>query len=245
MTGLWHHARTYPLAGAVVSLGAPSGFLLLRSFLEGRAPSPGWIQQEIASQPVPYAYMAISSLIVFTLLGHLIGRKEDALQAASATDPLTGLWNRRHLRARLHEELARASREGNPLALLLLDLDGLKGINDRNGHAAGDDALRRVAGCLRATCRAADITARHGGDEFAVIAPGTDAPHAMDLAERILTAVRHCDPKSRISVSIGVADLERAPSRSIDALYDAADRALYEAKDAGRDQARLAPLRRA
>jgi diguanylate cyclase (GGDEF)-like protein len=126
------------------------------------------------------------------------------------------------------------------LALLMIDLDRLKTINDRSGHSAGDKALRRVASALRRTCRATDVAARYGGDEFIVLAPGATAAQAMELAERIRVAARRSDPVSPISVSIGITDLTRAPDHTAEALRDSADRALYEAKSAGRDRATLA-----
>jgi diguanylate cyclase (GGDEF)-like protein len=126
------------------------------------------------------------------------------------------------------------------VALLLFDLDVLPTINDRRGHAAGDVALRKVAECLASTCRASDITARYGGDEFIVLLPETRAREAVEMAERIRSAVRACLPGSPISVSIGAADLASASAASPDALCEAADHALYEAKAKGRNRVVLA-----
>jgi diguanylate cyclase (GGDEF)-like protein len=235
--------RSYPLLGALLALGSPVGYLLLRILITGRAFSSSVIREEIASDPLTFAYLLSSALLAFVLLGWLLGRKEDALLAASATDPLTGLWNRRHLDARLTEEVGRAAHYGGSLAFLIIDLDKLKVINDRGGHKAGDLALRRVARCLRQTCRSTDIPARYGGDEFVVLAPDSDAAQALELAERIRAAVRRDDPSDPISVSIGVSDLERAGAFTEDALRDSADRALYEAKATGRDRVSLAPPR--
>lgn len=238
----WPYRLSYPLLGSLFAIGSPAGFLILRALLGYVDFSSSAVREEIASQPLAYAYLISSALLAFGVLGWVLGRKEDALKAASATDPLTGLWNRRHLRARLTQEVRRASRYGNPLALLLIDLDRLKTINDKSGHNAGDSALRRVAGCLRRTCRASDIPSRYGGDEFIVVVPDAGAAQALELAERILEAVRADDPASPITVSIGVSDLERAGAISAEALCDSADRALYAAKAAGRDQAALADL---
>src|SRR4029078_8568358 len=108
----------------------------------------------------------------------------DQLELSSATDPLTDLPNRRYFSSRLRQELFRASRYGVPVTLLLLDLDGLKQINDHYGHSAGDRALCAVADCLKRTCRATDVPVRCGGDEFAVLVPETFAEDALDLAKR-------------------------------------------------------------
>jgi len=238
----WPFRLSYPLFGSLLAIGSPAGFLLLRWLLGHLDFSSAAVREEIASQPLLYGYLFGSALLAFGVLGWVLGRKEDALKAASATDALTGLWNRRHLHARLSQEVRRASRYGNPLALLLVDLDRLKSINDSSGHNAGDIALRRVAGCLRRTCRASDIPARYGGDEFIVVVPGAGAEQALELAERILEAVRKDDQASPITVSIGVSDLERAGALSAEALRDSADRALYAAKAGGRDRAVLAEL---
>jgi diguanylate cyclase (GGDEF)-like protein len=236
----WPYRLSYPLLGAALALGSPAGLLLLRAVLGHLDFTAPAIREEIASQPLIYGYLMGSALLVFGLLGWVLGRKEDALKTASATDPLTGLWNRRHLHARLTQEVRRATRYRTPLSLLLVDLDRLKSINDHNGHNAGDIALRRVARCLERTCRSTDIPARYGGDEFIVLVPGSDAPRALELAERILDAVRKGDPASPITVSIGVSDLAIAGVVSAEALRDSADRALYAAKAEGRDRAVIA-----
>ncbi len=153
------------------------------------------------------------------------------------TDPLTGLYNRRHMEDRLLEEIARAARHRQPVALLLIDLDGLKEINDRHGHASGDIALRAVADSLRKGCRISDVAARFGGDEFAVLAPLTAAPEAMKVAERIRTALKERSPAAPLSVSIGVTDNKDGSVTQPQKLYATADKALYTAKEGGRDRA--------
>src|SRR6185503_6605263 len=134
------------------------------------------------------------------------------------------------------EELLRADRYGTPLALLIVDVDHLKQVNDRAGHTAGDRALAAVADAMRRSCRATDLPARVGGDELAVLASSTTAAEAVTLAERIRASL----PPS-LSVSIGVADLDGAAAETVEALYIAADQALYRAKTAGRDQVAIAP----
>src|SRR3990172_532126 len=115
----------------------------------------------------------------------MIGSNEDQLQRISSTDPLTGLANRRLLDKRLREELARVDRDNHPLALMLLDLDGLKTVNDRRGHEGGDHATRAGARPLQKPCRSTDLAGRLGGDEFAILAPNITELEARTLAERI------------------------------------------------------------
>jgi diguanylate cyclase (GGDEF)-like protein len=143
----------------------------------------------------------------------------------------------------LHGELNRARRYQTPVAFLLIDVDGLKAINDEGGHDAGDAAIRAVASAVHGVCRNTDVAGRWGGDEFALIAPGCTARQAMHLAERIREDVRSKQRtgKHALSVSIGVTDDRLARDRSAGALYASADRALYEAKAAGRDRVVLPP----
>jgi diguanylate cyclase (GGDEF)-like protein len=188
----------------------------------------------------------------------VVGRKEDLLEALSVTDPLTGLANRRRLLAAFTDELNRSARYGTPLALLVIDLDRLKEINDRRGHAQGDRALQLVAEGLRRSCRATDLAARTGGDEFLVLAVNTTASEALALAHRVCATVRRlgvtaaerektqpaaASSSAAVTVSIGVADLDDVTLPTFVALHAAADAALYAAKTAGRDRALAAPPR--
>lgn len=185
-------------------------------------------------------------------------RQSDALRQMAFIDGLTGVFNRRHFDERLQQEWQRALRNGTPLALMLIDLDCFKRYNDRYGHPAGDDCLRRVALALQAGLqRPADLLARYGGEEFACILPETEAVGALALAHRLCQRVQalgieHLDaPDGRhASVSIGVAGRPGAagaeqgspggPGKADDGpatLLVRADRQLYRAKDAGRGQA--------
>ncbi len=244
--GRWPRSRAYPLAGALLAAGAPCGFLVLRAVLDGSFPTPRWVLNELSGQPWTYGYLAVSTTIVFVILGRILGKKDDLLQATSTTDSLTGLANRRHFDARLREEIARSERHGSPLSLLLVDVDGLKGINDKGGHEAGDVALSTVGTCLSQTCRRTDLAARIGGDEFAVLSPLTNAAEAYELANRIRAALsaRRAGKELAPTVSIGVADLEDAASIHAADLYAAADAALYRAKSSGRDRAITAKIAR-
>lgn len=240
MKAAWSRQWGYPVLGVLLAGATTLGLVLVEALVQQRAPSPAFILEQIAAQPVVYTYTSASMLLLLTFLGWLLGRREDRLQAGSLTDPLTGLWNRRLLSNRLQEELARALRHRTPLAFMLVDLDQLKQVNDRAGHQAGDEALRHVADAIRRSCRRSDVPARYGGDEFAVLAPSTASSDAVALAERIRVAVRETPfATDGLSVSIGVADLAdlEAPSYELpNELCQAADRALYLAKQRGRDQ---------
>lgn len=251
-TGRWPRRLAYPTAGILLALGLVAGLLTLQGWLSGRAPTASWIVEQLHQEPLVYGYLLVATVTMMALLGWVLGRKEDLLEELSITDPLTGLANRRRLRDAFAEELNRASRYGTPLALMLIDLDRLKEINDQQGHAAGDRALHIVAETLRRSCRTTDLVARHGGDEFVVLAVNTTATEALALAHRVRATLRRLSASQyekgrkgarRLSVSIGVADLERATMPSFDALHAAADQALYQAKGEGRDRAVVAPPR--
>jgi len=241
----WPRRRTYPLAGLLLALGLPAGLVALHGVVEHLAGGGGavggaasWATRELLARPLTYGYLLVCGATMLVLLGWMLGRREDQLEALSVTDSLTGLANRRRLVGAVGEELLRADRYGTPLALLIVDVDHLKQVNDRAGHTAGDRALAAVADAMRRSCRATDLPARVGGDELAVLASSTTAAEAVTLAERIRASL----PPS-LSVSIGVADLDGAAAETVEALYIAADQALYRAKTAGRDQVAIAPPR--
>ncbi len=221
----------YSAVGALLALGAPLGLLLLQA-IEARRSSWGWLVEELAREPALYLYTTICTLVAFTLFGYVLGREGDALRELARTDPLTGLLNRRAFAERLCEEVARSARYGAPVSLLLLDLDGLKRLNDRFGHHEGDAALRALACSLVLGSRSADLAARWGGDEFMMLAPQTRRAEAMELAERIRSSVLSSGPVG-VTVSIGVATAEAAATTATAELEAAADAALYEAKRQG------------
>jgi len=150
-------------------------------------------------------------------------------------DPLTGVLNHRAFYERLEHELARAERAGSHVAVIVVDLDDFKALNDTRGHVAGDTALRRVAAAIRSTCRAVDIPGRLGGDEFAVILP--DVETDLDaLAARLLEAI---GAHAGLHASVGIA-VAREPGATAGRTVARADSSLLEAKAAGKHTYRVA-----
>jgi diguanylate cyclase (GGDEF)-like protein len=175
--------------------------------------------------------------ILITALRSQMERLMGQLAEAARTDALTGLANRRELEGRFAAELERSTRTGRPLSILVLDLDWFKEFNDRFGHSAGDGALLRLAEALRRATRTSDIVARLGGEEFAVLAPETDEEEGFLLAERLRAEVRTAfarEPEN-LTISCGLASFPLHGIASGELLH-AADRALYEAKESGRNR---------
>ena len=174
------------------------------------------------------------------LVGYLRSRLVallDRLTGVARTDELTAIPNRRAFGERFEEELARATREGEPLSVLMGDLDGFKLVNDRQGHPEGDRALCRVAAELERWRRATDVAARIGGEEFALLLPATGADAAEQVAERMRLGIREvfAGDEVPLSISFGVATF---PVHGADGpeVLRAADQALYSAKEKGRDR---------
>ena len=161
----------------------------------------------------------------------------ESTEQIAATDPLTGLLNRRALGEQLDRELVNAVRYGNPLALMLIDLDDLKTINDTGGHEAGDAALRALADALRQAARKGDIVARYAGDEFVVVMTHADYTAAGVAAERIFGAVR----AAGIRCSAGIA-VHPYDGNDAQVLTRAADVAVYKAKRSGKDRYAFATI---
>lgn len=194
--------------------------------------------------------VAIESVLLSLALGarirswreerEMLLERERLLHHLSVTDGLTGLYNKRHLGDCLAREMARAQRSGEPLSLLVLDVDDFKRFNDRHGHLEGDKVLLTLARVLRAQARAGDYPCRFGGEEFALVLPGTDLENARLVAERVRLAFAgtplapggqaavHC------TVSVGVAQLR--PGENDQELLARADSAMYQAKRQGKNQ---------
>jgi len=167
------------------------------------------------------------------------------LEQENVTDPLTGIFNRRYLDRRLHEEFARAERYHQPLSILLIDLDNFKVVNDEYGHQSGDCVLVSFTKMTMNVIRSADIIARYGGDEFMVIATNTAGPQAYELAERLrkttesheLEMVDESKRKAniRITISIGVT-CYCDKFESVQAFVESADQMMYQSKKEGRNR---------
>jgi diguanylate cyclase (GGDEF)-like protein len=153
------------------------------------------------------------------------------LQETAARDKLTGLYNRRLFEEQFEAAVARSLRQKEELTLLVVDLDGLKRINDVSGHVAGDNALRTLSDALRATIRSSDVACRIGGDEFAVVLPGSTAQDAVSVAERAQEMLAEIG-RGQYSFSGGIARVTPAQSSAED-VFRAADLAAYRAKTAG------------
>jgi diguanylate cyclase (GGDEF)-like protein len=169
-----------------------------------------------------------------------------ASYALTVRDPLTGIYNRRYLEERLGSEAAYCRRHCTPLALIMLDIDHFKRINDQHGHSVGDHALRVLANTLSELTRDEDVLARYGGEEFALIVRGINRQETLALAERIRCSVEgsHLSVATGLlsfTVSVGVAHCDNGHGSDAQTLLEVADRALYVAKDAGRNLVSIAP----
>lgn len=230
----------YALFGVLVGLVAPAG-LLVYALATRR-----WFDPVSLS-----ATLAAGGAIVFGVVGSMIGRRDEILlrrnselaalsgklAELSTTDALTGIDNRRSFDDRLAMELARTRRYDVPCALVMIDLDRFKAVNDRHGHQAGDEVLRHVATLLEAEKRSGDMIARYGGEELAAILPHTAAADAAAWAERVRARLegeptRWRDGVIAVTASFGVAS---APPRAASpaALIEGSDYALYAAKQRG------------
>jgi two-component system, cell cycle response regulator len=226
---------SFGLLGLLLSTGAPVGLLLLR--LATSRAEIGALGQEWTREWPTYLYIALSTSVAFTAFGATLGHGADKLLRLATRDGLTGLLNRGALAQRLDIETRRAQRYGQALSVVLLDVDRLKSINDRYGHGAGDDTLRRIGEAITSACRSTDIAGRWGGDEFLVLAPSTVLADARLLGDRIQQAVRALDAPPSTAVSVGVASAEAgALPEQFEQLLRTADDLLYVAKRAGRDQ---------
>lgn len=236
--------RLLRLVGALVLLGI--AWLALRDTLatidRGTAPE---------ATIEAWAWLVLDALLpVFFLLLIEGWRRRDALEARlaeqSETDALTGLPNRRGFAALAGLALAAARRQGTPCAVVALDLDRFKAINDGHGHAAGDVVLRGVGAAIRASVRGSDVAGRLGGEEFVLLLPGDDIADAVSLADRLRALVRATVPHpagggAAVTLSVGVAPVGAgAAPADLAAALAAADRALYDAKQRGRDRVLVA-----
>jgi diguanylate cyclase (GGDEF)-like protein len=183
--------------------------------------------------------LAVLALIAFiaAVVGDEARRVREAALRLSRFDPLTGLFNRRHFQAALDREIRRSTRTNRrEFALLMLDLDGLKPVNDTYGHHVGDQLIRDLAGVLQRAVRATDTAARYGGDEFAVLLPETNREGAMAVAEKLRREAEALDERgARTTVSIGLVVYPH-DGDTVERLLTEADDALYLAKKGGKNR---------
>jgi diguanylate cyclase (GGDEF)-like protein len=198
-----------------------------------------------ASLPLLLAVVGIS---LAALLGSLIlawsrNERMQQLRREASLDPLTGLKNRRRFEEDLRLAMARGRRERTTGAVLMLDLDDFKRVNDSHGHPAGDRTIEEIAEVLRQRTRESDTLARLGGDEFAVVLPRCSLVEARMVADSIAAAIRQHEPANGevdpITASVGVAMFGEDPRTSIELVVSEADTAMYAAKDGGRDGVRV------
>jgi len=185
------------------------------------------------------------------LEGRLISSKQEvanlqqsleAIRAETLTDPLTGLGNRKYFDRAIDDAVKNAMKNGEPLSLLMFDIDHFKSFNDNYGHLTGDQVLRLVAMSLKATIKGQDITARYGGEEFSVVLPNTALRQALTVADHIRRAVMSKELKKkstgeilgRVTISVGVSMLQHGDDT--DTLIERADACLYAAKRNGRNR---------
>lgn len=175
-------------------------------------------------------------------------RSEELYRQLAITDPLTGIFNRRHFYQLANSELQRTCRYCRPLAVIMIDVDYFKRVNDSYGHAIGDQVLQALAGLVREALRAIDIFARYGGEEFIVLLPETDLRAVRPIAERLCRKIAETplpiEPNQiNITISVGASAFDpsaksfpSSKTATLDQLIDLADKALYEAKKAGRNR---------
>lgn len=182
-----------------------------------------------------------AAVLKFRMQDELEQAAQTHLYQAAVRDALTGTYNRRHFEEELARAVSHAVRHGAALSVVLLDIDHFKSVNDTYGHQAGDEALKRVATRCSSTIRSEDVLCRVGGEEFAVIARSTTLDRVMLLAERLRQNVANerwtFDGNSvSLTLSLGVASFERSVRDNAQAIVAAADRALYHAKNGGRNR---------
>jgi diguanylate cyclase (GGDEF)-like protein len=222
------------LYGLTLSAASPLGWIIIQ-FMTGREPF-----SEEHFDSLLYWYMSIASAVVFSILGYAIGKRELMITDLALTDGLTSLYNKRYFSSRLEQEFERHLRSHSPMAIIQMDIDFFKKINDNFGHQAGDEVLKKIALLIKENCRKNEIAARVGGEEVCIIAFDCEEIEANQLAERIRKKIKDMDftslgIASPITASFGVAYAD-STTKSAQDLYQHADEALYIAKKTGRDK---------
>jgi diguanylate cyclase (GGDEF)-like protein len=227
---------TYPFIGLLLGAGAPIGSFALRYGLFADVRQQPFA--DLRANAFFYLYELLATAIVFAIAGFVAGRRAHRLRQGESFyhdlaehDSLTGLHNNRAFMDRYRRATERAVITRQPLAVILVDVDRLKAINDALGHPAGSRALVHVASALRRSKRAADLAARWGGDEFAILLEGADVAAAIRVAEGVMADLRRTAPNVTVTIGIGAAPRPSLPAD----LFEAADRALLAGKAHGRN----------
>ena len=232
----------------MAGVGLQAALLLARSAASAALGQQG-VTTMLGGTVQTLTFMVMFNALLVASMGFVFMGKEHADERnrrLAAQDELTGVANRRSIIAALDRDVARSQRTREPLALMMIDVDHFKQVNDRFGHLAGDAVLRNVASVLRQRVRAQDIVGRYGGEEFLVVLPDTTREGAYQLALQLCAAVQNTPclrggESIAVTVSIGVFGGRLEPEDHWDLLLHAADSALYRAKQAGRNRAELAP----
>ena len=224
----------------------------------GMLDNPGFMESCLSSgQPeeIPYQSRILQVTVskISQMNGALLGsvamirniteekRLEQELRRLSTTDALTGLFNRRFLNATLDTEFHRSRRTGNPLSVVMFDIDRFKKFNENYGHDQGDRVLQMTAQCLRECVRQFDFPCRYGGEEFVAILPGMKAEEALAFAERLRIKIAETEVDSlHVTISLGVSTFPGLALSKPEGLIEAADAALYRSKENGRNQTTVA-----
>ena len=234
-----HLLRT--VQAIILSLGSPVGWLIVQG-LQGESP-----MESVQRDPGIYLYLLFGTMAVFSAFGWYVGRQEEEAILYSLKDPLTGLPNRLSYAESIRQAFLQLQRyPERSIALLMIDIDHFKRVNDRFGHDFGDTVLCQVAVVLQKELRATEALYRVGGEEFVVLAAGAGLSEAYLVAERLrqrLEAEPIETPGShgplKVTISIGIASCDGSGDAGADALYRNADNAMYSAKQHGRNQTRI------
>jgi diguanylate cyclase (GGDEF)-like protein len=240
----------YPLAGALLALGAPLGCFLWRWLT---SQNQDFFVSELQSYQFFYLYMTFGTSGAFALFGYVLGKKGDVLETQrttserrAITDGLTDLYNHRYLQEHLSAEIERSQRYHSPFTCLMLDIDNFKHVNDTFGHPFGDEVLRVIARILKEQVRRVDIVGRYGGEEFLILMPQTTSQEVIPVADRIRHEIqeypfRREGANLQVTLSVGMATFDpnsaTPPTRS--GLLKAADEALYQAKRSGKNRTQV------
>lgn len=247
---LHRHARdtlglrfSWLLAVPLVLAGLNAGGRALRTALRPEALATEIAAHSTLNVGTAMVVVALIAMLHATLMALVVARLIQQLHWRARHDGLTGLLNRRAMQEAIDRQLARSRRAGDTFAVVMLDIDHFKSINDRHGHAAGDQALKHTAALLQTAVRDVDRVGRFGGEEFVVLLPGVDLNRAAQTAEslraRLAAGPLQRDGESlALSASFGVAEWD-GPSEEPSRLLKRADQALYRAKRAGRNQVQV------